>query len=154
MGRVLSESCFCAISHPFLLSGFNLFSFHGASHCLTVVLRVRCASRVANRIRVSGRSKCQWHSSQEVFCSDVSWSSDDACDVSRNMPLSILLKGAVIFLVASERSLFFCMLRSHSDFAPGVVVLRAVRILRPVPYFFFVVWFQAGAEQLYMYIFH
>jgi len=57
---------------------------------------------------------------------------DDVCEVSKKLPLSMLLKVAIISHIVSEDS-FLRTPMSKSDFALNLVVLRAVRMLTSAP---------------------
>jgi len=70
-----------------------------------------------------------WQSSPKGFCSDVSKSSDDACNASKNVLSGMLSKAAIMPRVVSEGGLQRTP-RSKSDFAPGLVNLRAVMMLK------------------------
>ena len=58
----------------------------------------------------------------------------------------------IMLRVVSERGLLHT-LRSRGDFATGLVILRAVGMLIVGSLPLLSLWFQAGAEHLYVYIF-
>jgi len=73
-------------------------------------------------------------SSPTGFCSCVPKSSDDACNTSKIVPpwARMLLTAAIMLRVVSERGLQRTS-RSKIDFAPGLLILRAVMMLKWVP---------------------
>jgi len=74
---------------------------------------------------------CVTHHQKGCY-SDVSKSSDDACDASKIVMPSMLSKAAIMPRVVSERDLQRTP-RSKSDFAPRLVILGAVMMLKSAP---------------------
>ena len=107
---------------------FDPFSFCGTSHHLTVVFGVGCAFVVAQRISICSQGALIPEIGLLWCLKVIRW----RLRASKIVPPIMLSKAAIMLSVVSERGLQRTP-RSKSDFAPGLVILRAVKMLKSAP---------------------